>query len=112
MAIDGVTVNEDNTEEVSRGIVRAIDRALEEIGLAAEGYAKRRCPVDTGNLRNSITHAVESAEDAVYVGTNVEYAAYVELGTSRTQAQPYLRPAATEHGSTYRSIIERNLRSG
>lgn len=112
MAIDGVTVNEDNTEEVSRGIVRAIDRALEEIGLAAEGYAKRRCPVDTGNLRNSITHAVESAEDAVYVGTNVEYAAYVELGTSRTQAQPYLRPAATEHGSTYRSIIERNLRNG
>lgn len=112
MAIDGVTVNEDNTEEVSQGIVRAIDRALEEVGLAAEGFAKRRCPVDTGNLRNSITHVVESAEDAVYVGTNVEYAAYVELGTRRTQAQPYLRPAATEHGATYRSIIERNLRNG
>lgn len=112
MAIDGVTVNEDNTEEVSQGIVRAIDRALEEVGLAAEGFAKRGCPVDTGNLRNSITHVVESAEDAVYVGTNVEYAAYVELGTTRTQAQPYLRPAATEHGATYRSIIERNLGGG
>ena len=74
MAIGGVKVNEDNTEEVSRGIVRAIDRTLEEIGLAAEGYAKRACPVDTGNLRNSITHVVDSAEDAAYVGTNVEYA--------------------------------------
>ena len=112
MATDGVTVNEDNTEEVSQGIVRAIDRALEEIGLAAEGYAKRACPVDTGNLRNSITHAVESAEDSVYVGTGVEYAPYVELGTSRTAAQPFLRPAATEHGSTYRAILKRNLEEG
>ena len=109
MAISGMTVNEDNTEEVSQGIQRAIDRALEEIGLAAEGYAKRACPVDTGNLRNSITHAVESGEDAVYVGTNVEYAPYVEMGTRHTAAQPFLRPAATEHGSTYRSILERNL---
>lgn len=112
MAISGVTVNEDNTEEASRGIVRAIDRALEEIGLAAEGYAKRACPVDTGNLRNSITHAVEPGEDAVYVGTDVEYAPYVEMGTVRTAAQPFLRPAATEHGSTYRSILKRNLGDG
>ena len=110
MAADGVTVNEDNTEEVSQGIARAIDRALEEMGLVAEGYAKRACPVDTGNLRDSITHAVES--DAAYVGTNVEYAPYVEMGTRRTAAQPFLRPAATEHGPTYRSILERNLEEG
>lgn len=115
MAIDGVTVNEDNTREVSALIVSALDRAMEEVGLAAEGFAKRKCPVDTGNLRNSITHEVNLGGvggHAAYVGTNVEYAAYVELGTRRTQAQPFLRPAATEHGSTYRSIIERNLRSG
>lgn len=109
MAVDGVTVNEDNSEEVSQGIVRAIDRALEEIGLAAEGYAKRACPVDTGNLRNSITHAVESAEDAVYIGTNVEYAPYVELGTSRQKAQPFLRPAASEHGAQYRQVLKKAL---
>lgn len=109
MAVDGVTVNEDNTEEASQGIVRAIDRALEEIGLAAEGYAKRACPVDTGNLRNSITHAVESGEDAVYIGTNVEYAPYVELGTSRQKAQPFLRPAASEHGAQYRQLLKKAL---
>ena len=109
MAIGGVTVNEDNTEEASQGIRRAVDRALEEIGLAAEGYAKRACPVDTGNLRNSITHAVESGEDAVYVGTNVEYAPYVEMGTRRTAAQPFLRPAATEHGDQYRQVLKNAL---
>lgn len=109
MAIGGVTVNEDNTEEASQGIQRAIDRALEEIGLAAEGYAKRACPVDTGNLRNSITHAVESADNAVYIGTNVEYAPYVELGTSRQKAQPFLRPAASEHGAQYRQVLKKAL---
>lgn len=100
-----VMTGTDNSEEVSQGIVRAIDRALEEIGLAAEGYAKKACPVDTGNLRNSITHAVESGEDAVYVGTNVEYAPHVELGTRRQDAQPFLRPAAQDHGAQYRKII-------
>lgn len=109
MAIDGVTVNEDNTEEASQGVARAIDRALEEIGLAAEGYAKRACPVDTGNLRNSITHAVDTADNAVYIGTNVEYAPYVELGTSRQKAQPFLRPAASEHGAQYRQVLKKAL---
>lgn len=109
MAVGGVTVNEDNTEEASRGIQRAIDRALETIGLLAEGYAKRACPVDTGNLRNSITHAVDAGEKAVYVGTNVEYAPYVELGTSKMDARPFLRPAATEHGDQYRQVLKSAL---
>lgn len=107
---DGLIVREDNSEMAAGAIRGAVAAAMEEVGLAAEGFAKRRCPVDTGNLRNSITHAAEGG--TAYVGTNVEYAAYVELGTARTQAQPYLRPAATEHGETYRSIIERNLRNG
>ena len=76
----------------------------------AEGYAKRLCPVDTGRLRNSITHALDSGGRAVYVGTNVEYAPYVELGTARQKAQPYLRPAAVDHATEYREIIEGELR--
>lgn len=60
-----------------------------------EGGAKRRCPVDTGRLRASITHALERDAGGLVgtVGTDVEYAPFVELGTSRAQAQPYLRPA-------------------
>ena len=83
---------------------------MEKVGLVAEGYAKRLCPVDTGRLRNSITHVINAGEQAVYVGTNVEYAPYVELGTSRQKAQPYLRPAAVDHVSEYREIIEGELR--
>ena len=40
-----------------------------------EGYAKKLCPVDTGNLRNSITHVVDEQEPAAIIGTDNEYAA-------------------------------------
>lgn len=99
----------DNTDEVLKGLSDAVERALTRIGLAAEGYAKKECPVDTGNLRNSITNEVRSSEKSVYIGTNVEYAAYVELGTTRTRAKPYLKPAATEHPTVYKRIMEEEM---
>lgn len=67
----------DNSKEVSDAIKAALLRGLEKCGLVAEGYAKKLCPVDTGNLRNSITHVVDEGGDAVYIGTNSEYGAYV-----------------------------------
>lgn len=105
-------IKTDNTELVVSEINDAVLRALEQIGMAAEGYAKDLCPVDTGNLRNSITHVVDESNGAVYIGTNVEYAPYVELGTVKQAAQPYLKPAATEHGQTYRNIMEEELKGG
>ena len=99
----------DNSEEVKSAMEKAIARGLEEIGLTAEAYAKLKCPVDTGRLRNSISHDVRDKE--VYIGTNVEYAPYVEMGTSRTRAQSFLKPAATEHSDEYKKIIETELRN-
>lgn len=61
----------------------AILRALERIGLEAEGNAIELVPVDTSNLRQSITHKVDPSEKKVYVGSNEEYAAYVECGTGK-----------------------------
>ncbi len=51
-----VHVEADNVEEAHELMRAAIARGLEEMGLVAEGYAKAGCPVDTGRLRNSITH--------------------------------------------------------
>lgn len=73
---------EDHSAEVYKELEAACQRALEKCGLVGEGYAKKLCPVDTGNLRNSITHTVtDSGERAAYVGTNSEYGIYVECGT-------------------------------
>ena len=101
----GITV--DNTDAVKGGLKSAFARALERIGLQAEGYAKDLCPVDTGNLRNSITHTSDGK--AAYIGTNVTYGKYVELGTVKMAAQPFLRPAAADHGETYRNIVKDEL---
>lgn len=103
-------IREDNARQIADAIDQALAKALEEVGLVAEGYAKKACPVDTGRLRNSITHQVRPSEKSVYIGTNVEYAPYVELSTSRTKGQPFLRPAAKDHENTYRKIFESNLK--
>lgn len=104
-----VEVRADNREAIANAIDMALVTALEEVGLVAEGYAKRACPVDTGRLRNSITHIVDEGTRHVAIGTNVEYAPYVELGTTRQKPQPYLKPAAEDHASTYRSIFRKHL---
>lgn len=125
-----ITDNSDLTKEEA---ISAALIALEECGLVGDGYAKLLCRVDTGNLRNSITHQVQPEELTCYIGTNSEYGAYVELGTGiyypggrqtpwvyqdahgnwhlthGQRAQPYLKPAVAEHVPQYKGIIERRM---
>ena len=77
-------------------------QALEAIGARAETHAKSNTPVDTGNLINSMAHAVSG--DSVYIGSNVEYAPFVEYGTRRNKAHHMIKKAATEHGEEYKAI--------
>lgn len=128
----------DNSPKVREELEAACLRALETCGLTAEGYAKKLCPVDTGNLRNSISHAVDKDEMAAFVGSPSEYAAYVELGTGKyatngggrptpwvyqdaqgnwhktsgNKAQPFIKPSVADHTQTYRDIIEDALKNG
>ena len=88
----------------------ARNKALEIIGGKAESYAKKLCPVDTGRLRNSITHQ-QYDENTEVIGSNVEYAPHVELGHhtksgTMVAGQPFLRPAAEGHTAEYKNIIE------
>lgn len=110
MAIVKIT---DHQREVLEQLESKKDKILNELGMLAEGFAKDKCPVDTGNLRNSISYKV--VDDDVYIGTNVEYAVYVEMGTGShyaggsaikgMEARPYLKPAVTEHRSVYEQVI-------
>ena len=132
-----MTVNfKDNSGAVLNALQSAAIKALEECGLVAEGYAKKLAPVDTGNLRNSISHKVDPEEPAVYIGSNSLYAAYQEFGTGiytdggrdtpwvyqdekgnwhwtrGNKAQPFLKPAVADHARQYRQIIEQELKKG
>ena len=96
----------DNTDEVLSALEKAKKRGLEAIGLVAEGHAKKITPVDTGRLqlRNSISHATD--DEAAYIGTNVEYAPYVELGAQGRKGVHMLQRAATEHTDEYKRLME------
>ena len=94
----------DNTGEALAALEKAKKRGLEAIGLTAEGHAKKETPVDTGRLRNSIAHAVES--DAAYIGTSTSYAPFVELGARGRKGVHMLQRAASEHTDEYNQIME------
>lgn len=109
-------------------------RALTAGALLIQNEAKRRAPYRTGNLRRSIhiggaadlnpdggnvtdrgsvpvpDPRVEGNAVHVYVGTDVEYAPEVELGTSNRAASPYLRPAADSQAAAVQQEIAAALR--
>lgn len=113
-------------------VYEKLDKALETCGQIAEGYAKLLCPVNTGFLRNSITHEISTfgSFGSVDIGTSVEYAPYVEFGTGsgaeggggsppwvytpdggehfyRTSGQPpkpFIRPSVADHEQEYVDI--------
>lgn len=82
---------------------QAIPKALEAAAIVVTMDAVPRVPVDTGNLRGSITHKVEGAE--AKVGTNVDYAPHVEYGTHKMDAKPYLRPAIDAQRANIENIL-------
>lgn len=114
---------------------RVID-ALEVSGKLVEDSAKLLCPVDTGNLRGSIHHKVDTNELSVTIGTPVEYAPWIEFGTGEhaengqgrkggwfyvdekgnkhftfgNKPQPFLRPALYENKKYINKIFQEALR--
>ena len=99
----------DNTDEVLSALERAKKRGLEAIGLTAEGHAKKETPVDTGRLRNSVSHTTD--DEAAYIGTNVEYAPYVELGARGRSGVHMLQRAASEHTDEYKRLMEDSMKN-
>ena len=164
-----ITVNI-HIDDVEKYTEESILKALEMIGLKAESYAKMKCLVDTGLLRNSIAHAVagevpsiganykgdsknarkykandtdkhgnpvekvrnkegkeelpngtytrrtprKNGEYKVYIGTNVYYAPYVEMGHKHegwsVPPHPFIRPAILEHIDEWEEIFAMCLR--
>lgn len=117
---------------------KAVEKAVKAHAHLMRDYAAGIAPVRTGRLKDSITSRTESegSEISAIVGTNLEYAPYVEYGTGRggdafggatydghtdesisytedwegMLAQPYLRPALYDLEGTFRDSIERAVR--
>lgn len=118
--------NGDKAKIVGRKI---IGKSVFEAGLIIEAQAVALAPVDTARLRGSISTQTKTQEhknqnsgkaesedfidkptkdNTAYVGTNVEYGEYIEYGTIRSRAQPYMRPALDLAQGKVLTVFERN----
>lgn len=130
----------DNSDKVRQAMEQQAEKILTMLGIQAEKHAKEliteQGAIDTGLLRNSITWAIGGErpntreykadrgdgkgqyttnaetrnEPCVYIGTNVEYATFIELGTTRMSPRPYIKPAIFNYQDEYKKIIESGLK--
>ena len=117
-----------------------VNQAMEQACILVENEAKIKCPVDNGLLRNAITHYIEDNPNELVgvVGTNVEYAPYVEFGTGIYSSlgngrqdrwkykdakgewhstigqhpQPYLQPALEENRRKIEKMFKEQIKKG
>lgn len=101
---------------------KAIERGLVAVGIKISGDAITRAPVDTGRLKGSLSYATRgersgnqdgvsqpSSPYQVWIGSNVGYAPYVEYGTAKSKAQPYLRPALDRNRKNASKLLMREI---
>lgn len=126
----------DNSDAVLQEMDDRVHIALREVGREAEGIAKQLVTdakaVDTGRLRNSITFATDDHygsynytddlhnafteasnqphKGTVYIGTNVEYAPFIEYGHHSYAGVHFLKNAAGNYAERYRKIIDTIMR--
>ena len=127
---------ENNAPLVREQFEACLKRALTAIGMQAESNAKQTIneadAIDTGRMINSVTWATTeragsfdysdnqgnhfadtiglAEEDAVYIGTNVEYAPYHEYGTvNGIPALHFLKNAAGNHTEEYKQILKQSM---
>ena len=95
-------------KEVFSALNIAEQKALELIG--EEGVSAEvkeitdKGLVDTGFLRNGSMY--ETQKDHVKIGNSVKYAPYLELGTSRQSAKPFLKPAIMGSYNKFKKLTE------
>ena len=110
-----ITIHETGIDELLRrtevltdpGRVRVVRvKALRAAIYVAERYAKGKVPVDTGNLKNSISVGAVD-ENRAELWATTDYAAYVEFGTRRMAARPFMRPSVENHIDEIEQVMTR-----
>ena len=100
-------------DKLMEGIEKKLFTRVKLASNFVKDEAKRRCPVDTGNLKDTIDieMKIENGEIVGSIGTNVEYAAHVEYGDEKGKEprkvgqMPFLRPALLENKENIKKII-------
>ena len=100
-------------DSMGGNVLDALDKAVRETALVAQGDARQNAPVDTGALKGSIStefdRNAESSTGTVY--TNIEYGLYQEMGTVNMPAHPFMMPALNANKDTFERLARSELES-
>ena len=90
-----VIFDEAAIQRVFQSPIGPVGKMLVDKATQIANRAKQLAPVDTGRLRDSISWDLGTINNQIvaHVGTNVEYARYVEFGTRFWSGHPFLIPA-------------------
>jgi len=81
-------------DEQSEALEEEVHNVVENVGDNMVSYAHGIVPVRTGNLMASIFADVDEDNLSVTLGATADYASFIEYGTVKMRAQPFLQPAA------------------
>lgn len=111
MAGTGVTVRvvSNRLPQLPAQIHAAVVGEVKRATLDVEAKSKAAAPVKTGSLRRSIHSVFENGGLTGLVGPSVLYGKFVEFGTRRMGARPYMRPAAEAVLPTFADAVKRAL---
>lgn len=97
-------IDTDRPNKILRALWRGVDFGANRI----EKRAKHFVPVDTGKLQKSIE--TKDIKGGKGIGPDTDYDIYVEFGTSKMAAQPYMRPALIEQRKPITDFVTREIR--
>lgn len=103
VSISGMSAVIENINLTNSQLTKKIGANIQYAGIECQGLAKKACPVGTpesthkkgyagGRLRASIMYK-KVDQYTCTVSTNVKYGPFVEFGTKKMRAQPFLYPA-------------------
>ncbi len=81
-------------DEQSQALEEEIHNIVENAGDNMVSYAQGIVPVRTGNLMASIFSEVDPDDLSITLGATADYASFIEYGTVKMMAKPFLQPAA------------------
>lgn len=105
-----ISVTFNRFPEIAAALPEQTSAVVRKASFDVEAHAKNRVPVDTGALKNSISTEFEDRGLTGIIAPHTEYATFVEFGTRRMSAQPYMTPAAEAVMPAFVAAMKQMLR--
>lgn len=101
-----IVIKYNHLPKIAAKLPDAVSVIVRKAAFDVEANAKAVVPVDTGTLKNSITTEFPTKTSAI-IAPHTDYAVYVEYGTNRQSAKPYMRPAAEKVAPAFFAACQR-----